>query len=205
MLSGMGLVFIAGVVLMVLWHSSRAPYSTSDRLVRHLAMNPGDERLRLKTARTLWAQGRKEQAREIMQWFAKSGAHAPHGTEAVRTLMAMRDYDSALTLIRTLLKFRRQEPELMTLEGTIWKEKGNIDECIRVWTRVLAITPDNLSLRISLADVLISRGQTAQARKVLTEGLRYAGNNPLRSHLEKKLLNLIKESDTSHGGRPDGG
>ena len=98
------------------------------------------------------------------------------------------DFDRALPLLRAAVELVPEDPEYYNDLAVACARTGRIEEAIRVWERLLDLTPDHSTANFNLAKALYNTGQYQRAYEVALRGL--GPDHPfaasVRRFLEKK-------------------
>jgi tetratricopeptide (TPR) repeat protein len=107
------------------------------------------------------------QAGKAVDRYQQRLAAAPADLRGHRFLaaahMSAREYDRAGQVIQAGLELAPDDPALTELRGDLLKATGHPDDALESWQRALALGPDNMSPRYSLAFLQERQGRLAEA------------------------------------------
>jgi tetratricopeptide (TPR) repeat protein len=141
-----------------------------------LEIDASDHRAALLRGSALIDLGRADEAEEIFRRLANEADESGNPTDAVRKCAALatfyrsrEDIDQARSTYEACLAKYPTHPMLQQWVADFYVTIGEPDAAIALWRDAVAATPEDLTLRAKLADLLYAQGDVDQARTVLTE------------------------------------
>jgi len=117
---------------------------------------------------------------------------------AIRTPLRNNDWRNDLTLFEATARVSTRSVRVLNNHGNVLYTRGDLVGAEKRYREALDLYPDYDDARVNLAGVLIRRGETAEARRLLDEVLARSPDHPVAaSNLE--LLNRLESAPGPRG------
>jgi tetratricopeptide (TPR) repeat protein len=166
----------------------------------HSQIGQNDEALKEydRVGRMLLKRGMLDEAVQVFRKALKIDASNLELAESlVTSLLESNDATNAIQLLEISLEKNRENPRLLALLGRAWLAKGDLSEAGRVLERGLASNPTDTTIRETLADLLLRRGEVDRALDLVNPMVDSAIEHG-QGRAAIDLLNRILRVDASH-------
>lgn len=170
---------------------------------RYDSLNPGNTVVMLQLSDTYMEAGEPEKALKMLERFEKSEGKSPQlSLKKMGVMLSKGDTLSAVAEANDLITTNPKEPDYYLLKGHLYEVIGSNDSTLSAYLEAERVSPDNGTVKISLADYYKNVGDSVNYDKKVYEALLsedFILEDKLQLLSEYLQALLDQKNDTSRG------